>query len=85
MNKYRITYSVTIEAETQQDAVSIFFESVPHGGEMQFANLVDIAVTTERVEKLYKSINELIFDIRKQNDFMKHLYIVAKTNDRIND
>lgn len=34
MKKYKINYSVTIEAETQQDAVNIFFESVPHGGEM---------------------------------------------------
>ena len=85
MKKYKINYSVTIEAETQQDAVNIFFESVPQGGEMQCANLVDIAGSTERVEKLYNSINELIFDIRKQNDFMKHLYIVAKPNDRVND
>lgn len=34
MNKYKINYSVTIEAETQQDAVNIFFESVPQDGEM---------------------------------------------------
>lgn len=34
MNKYKINYSVTIEAETQQDAVNIFFESVQQGGEM---------------------------------------------------
>lgn len=33
MKKYRINYSVTIEAETQQDAVNIFFDSVPQGGE----------------------------------------------------
>lgn len=35
MNKYKINYSVTIEAETQQDAVNIFFESVPKNGVMQ--------------------------------------------------
>lgn len=35
MKKYKINYSVTIEAETQQDAVNIFFDSVPQNGVMQ--------------------------------------------------
>lgn len=85
MNKYKINYSVTIEAETQQDAVNIFFESVPQGGEMQCANLADIVEPAEKVEKLYKSIDELICDVRKQNHFMKHLYMVAEPKDCIND
>lgn len=85
MNKYKITYSVTIEAETQRDAVNIFFESVPQNGVMQCANLADIVEPAKKVEKLYKSIDELISDIRKQNHFMKHLYMVAKPKDCIND
>lgn len=35
MNKYKITYSVTIEAESQQDAINTFFDSVPRGGDLQ--------------------------------------------------
>jgi hypothetical protein len=34
MNKYKITYSVTIEAESQQEAMEIFFDSVQSDGEM---------------------------------------------------
>ena len=34
MNKYKITYSVTIEAESQQEAIEIFFDSAQSDGEM---------------------------------------------------
>lgn len=59
MNKYKINYSVTIEAETQQDAVNIFFESVPQNGVMQCSVSPD-------GETIYDIIKDMARDQKKQ-------------------
>lgn len=60
MNKYKINYSVTIEAETQQDAVNIFFEGVPQNGVMQ------CSVSPEG-ETIYDIIKDMASDLKSAN------------------
>ena len=60
MNKYKINYSVTIEAETQQDAVNIFFESVPQNGVMQ------CSVSPEG-ETIYDLLKSMASDLKSAN------------------
>lgn len=53
MNKYKINYSVTIEAETQQDAVNIFFNATPQDGDLLCSPSTEMigVINLDRVEK----------------------------------
>ena len=60
MKKYKINYSVTIEAETQQDAVNIFFDSVPQNGVIQCSVSPDD-------ETVYDIIKDMANDLKSAN------------------
>lgn len=73
MKKYKINDSVTIEAETQHDAVNIFFDSVPQGGEMQCVKIDCIDDLIERMKNLHENINQMRADVRRYSDIADRL------------
>lgn len=69
MNRYKITYSVTIEAESHPDAIEIFFDSVPRDSEM--LQCVAIPPDSQNVAKDQMSREINAFSIRPRGEKFK--------------